>query len=74
MSKRKNQLLGEVGAFLQQYRRKAYPTHDPNDRRYDRKVEQQVKSMTPEELNEIMYGDHDDFTQPEGEQWNDGKS
>jgi hypothetical protein len=33
--RRKRKLAGDLAAFLRQYGRKAYPTHDPNDRGYD---------------------------------------
>lgn len=61
MSKRTNKLLGDVGVFLKQYKRKAYPTHDPNDRRYDREVEKKVKSMSPEKLSNLMSGEDEDI-------------
>jgi hypothetical protein len=56
MSQRKKRLEGQIGAFIQQYKRKAYPTIDPNDRRYDREIEALVKRMNPEELDELMNG------------------
>jgi len=56
MSKRKRRLEGDIGAFVRQYARKHYPNHDPNDRRYDRKIEKLVRSMSPEELDELMHG------------------
>jgi hypothetical protein len=43
-----------VGPFLQQYGRKAHRGHDPNDRRYDRKIEQAIKALTPEEFDELL--------------------
>ena len=55
-SKRKKKLEGEVGTFVKQYRRKAYPGHDPNDRRYDRSVEAKIKHMSAEELDELLNG------------------
>lgn len=62
-SKRKRKLEADIGAFVKQYKRKTYPTHDPNDRRYDRKIEEKIKHISPEELNELLYG--------EGEEDND---
>lgn len=32
---------------------------DPNDRRYSRKVEQALKRLSPEELDELLRGDGD---------------
>ena len=54
MSKRGKKLTQELGAFLRQYARKAYKTIDPNDRRYDRKIERLVQRMRPEELDRLM--------------------
>lgn len=45
---------------MRQYSRKRHPRHDPNDRAYDRHVEQQVKHMDPAELDELLHGDPDD--------------
>ena len=61
MSKRnKQELAKEIGAFLQQYRRKAEPGWDPNDRGYDRKVEQYLSRLKPEDLDEVLNGDKDE--------------
>ena len=60
MSKRRQRLRGELGSFVQQYGRKKYPGIDPNDRRYSREVEQQVKQMDPRELDELLHGDDND--------------
>lgn len=43
MSKRKRRLEGDIGVFIRQYARKHYPNHDPNDRRYSRKIERIVR-------------------------------
>ena len=60
MSKRGKKLRQEIRAFVQQYGRKANQ-NDPNDRRYDRKLEALVKRMKPEELDAIMNeGDDED--------------
>jgi hypothetical protein len=53
MSKRRQNLAGKIGAFIRQYARKKSP-NDPNDRRYDRKVEKTVRHMKPEELDRLM--------------------
>ena len=60
MNRRKRRLEGEIGAFVRQYARKRYPNHDPNDRRYDREIEQIVRQMKPEELDELMHGYDED--------------
>jgi hypothetical protein len=59
VSKRSQRLRGELGAFVQQYARKKNPRNDPNDRRYSREVERQVKQMDPQELDELLHGDGD---------------
>ena len=57
MSKRGKKLALELGVFLKQYARKANRNIDPNDRNYDRKIEQMVKRMDPEELDRLMRED-----------------
>jgi len=47
----------ELGSFLDSYGRKAHAGHDPNDRGYDRKLEQRIKRMPAEELDELLNGD-----------------
>jgi uncharacterized protein (TIGR02996 family) len=49
----------DVALFLRQYARKAERTGDPNDRRYNRAVEETVKRMKPEELDRLMRGEED---------------
>jgi hypothetical protein len=44
----------EFGAFIKQYRRKRKNTPDPNDRGYNRKVEEKIKRMNPRELYNII--------------------
>jgi len=56
MSKRRQWLEREIGLFVRQYARKHYPGRDPNDRGYDREIEEIVRRMTPEELDELMHG------------------
>jgi hypothetical protein len=60
LSKRGKKLRQEIRTFLQQYGRKANKNIDPNDRRYDRRIEALVKRMKPEELDRIMRGDDED--------------
>lgn len=50
----------EIGAFIKQYQRKSDPHIDPNDRRYDRKIEQKIKRMKPEKLQKILYDESND--------------
>jgi hypothetical protein len=52
-----------VGTFLRQYARKAQRGKEPNDRRYDRRAEADVKRLRPEELDRLIHArceDHDD--------------
>jgi hypothetical protein len=44
----------EFGSFIRQYKRKSHKSFDPNDRGYDRKVEDKIKRMNPEDLYKIM--------------------
>jgi hypothetical protein len=60
MSKRKDRLEREIGLFVRQYARKHYPGHDPNDRQYDREIEQIIRRMSPEDLDELMHGAPDE--------------
>jgi hypothetical protein len=59
MNKRKQKLAREMGDFIQKYKRKHYPGHNPNDRQYDREIEKKVKSMDPTELDELINGPYD---------------
>lgn len=46
--------------FLQEYARKAQPGRDPNDRQYDRKLEDKIKRMKPQVLDRLLRnGDED---------------
>jgi len=56
-NKRKKALEAKVGVFVQQYKRKAQKRAEPNDRQYDRNIEEKIKHMNPEELNELLYGE-----------------
>ncbi len=39
---------------MAQYGRKAQKATEPNDRRYDRKVEKAIKRMKPEDLDRLL--------------------
>ena len=60
MNKRKQKLAAKVGEFMRQYQRKAQRGVEPNDRQYSRKVEQKLKRMRPEELDELLHGTEDE--------------
>jgi len=44
----------EFGSFMRQYRRISNTNFDPNDRGYDRKIEEMTRRMKPEDLYKIM--------------------
>lgn len=56
MSQRKEKLDAAIAKFMRQYQRKKYPGWDPNDRGYDRELEEKLKRMSPEELAEFLNG------------------
>lgn len=43
--------------FVRKYARKVQKGLDPNDRKYDRKVQHAVKRMKPETLDRLLHGD-----------------
>ena len=69
MSKKKDKIQREIGSFIRQYQRKAQPGWDPNDRRYDRKMENKIKKLDPAELSEIISGCDTDITSEIDELW-----
>lgn len=60
MSQRRNRLAAELSLFAQQYRRKAQRNTEPNDRKYSREVEAEMKRLPPEELSSLLSGDDED--------------
>jgi hypothetical protein len=64
MNKRKEKLRAKMGAFMQQYVRKAQRGQEPNDRSYGRAIEEKLKRMKPEELDELLNGEQDDAIVP----------
>jgi hypothetical protein len=58
--KGKQDLARRVGAFLQQYERKAQKGQEPNDRHYDRSVEQVIRRLKPEDLDVLLNGEEDE--------------
>ena len=60
MAKGRKELESEVAAFLRKYARKAQRGREPNDRRFDRKVEQMVKRMKPADLDRLIRGLEDE--------------
>lgn len=49
----------ELRRFVEQYGRGASPGYDPNDRGYDRELEQKVKRMPPGQLDRLLREDED---------------
>jgi uncharacterized protein YaaW (UPF0174 family) len=47
----------QLATFVQRYARKARRTGDPNDRRYDRSVENAFKQMPPDDLDRLLRED-----------------
>ena len=61
MAYSKKKIKSEYGVFVKRYaRKKGKNGHDPNDRNYDRKLEEIIKRMKPEELAELLNDDEDD--------------
>lgn len=61
-AQRRDLKAASVQLFAKEYARKAQRGCEPNDRKYDRDVEQQVKHMKPEELYRLLhYGEDDDL-------------
>ena len=58
MAYNKKKIKSEYDAFIKQYGRKRRKNGgDPNDRHYDRKLEEKIKRMKPEELVELLKDD-----------------
>ena len=58
MAYNKKKIKAEYDAFTKQYSRKRGKNGgDPNDRNYDRKLEEKIKRMKPEELVELLKDD-----------------
>ena len=60
-SKNDKEAIGrQMGRFLRQYRRRAHKGHDPNDRSYDREIEQYIRRLKPEDLDVLLNGEADE--------------
>jgi len=58
MAYSKKKIKSEYDMFAKQYaRKKPKNGGDPNDRNYDRKLEEKIKRMKPEELAELLNDD-----------------
>jgi hypothetical protein len=60
----KSHLAAQLGRFVQQYGRKATKGWDPNDRGYDRKLEEKIKRLSPEDLSDLLSGEDVEPVQP----------
>jgi hypothetical protein len=68
LPKRKRfRLAGEIGLFVQQYGRKAQKGVEPNDRKYDHKIEQKMKRLSPSDLSDLL-SDEDVPGEPDSNQ------
>jgi hypothetical protein len=54
VSKRRTWLRQHLPAFLREYARTSRREGDPNDRQYDRKLEQEIKRMDPQDLDAML--------------------
>ncbi len=49
--------IANVGLFAKEYRRKAQKRREPNDRRYNRELEEKLKRMRPADLDRLLNDD-----------------
>jgi hypothetical protein len=54
---KRRELERQIGAFLRQYKRKAQRGREPNDRGYDRAIEEYIRRLRPEELDALLNGE-----------------
>ena len=57
MGKQRQGLKQNIGTFLRRYEKKSQPGREPNDRKYDVKIEHQIKRLMPEKLDRLMRGE-----------------
>jgi len=58
VNRRRQWLKENLPAFLREYGRTSRrPDSDPNDRHYDRKLEQEIKRMDPRDLDALLRDD-----------------
>ncbi len=58
MAINKKKIKAEYRSFLKQYARKHKNSPDPNDRHYDRKLEEKIKRMKPADLCSLLDDDY----------------
>ncbi len=49
----------DVAIFVRRYGRKAQKGQDPNDRQYDRRLERTLKTLPPDQLDQLIRDDED---------------
>lgn len=59
-------LAARLALFKSRYLRKAQPDYDPNDRCYDREVEELMKRMDPAELDALLRGEDAEYEEGPG--------
>jgi hypothetical protein len=60
MTRRRERLSAQIGTFMAQYRRPKRPGKgEPNDRKYDRALEERIKRMSPQELDALLRDEND---------------
>lgn len=59
-SEKRALMAAEVAVFARQYARRKQRGMDPNDRGYDRELEEQLKKMDPAELDRLLREDDDE--------------
>ena len=69
----KSILAAQLGRFVQQYGRKAHKGWDPNDRVYDRKLEEKIKRLSPEDLSDLLSGEDVESVQTHSKPGKEGK-
>ena len=57
---KKAQMIEATARYLRQIGRKAQKGVEPNDRRFDRKLDQKLKRMRPEDVDTLFRGGNGD--------------
>ena len=61
MAYSKGKIKSSIGFFLKRYRRKSNKCFDPNDRSYDRDLEENIKRIDPIELSALMNDEEENY-------------
>jgi hypothetical protein len=57
---KKRRLIATTARYLRQIGRKAQKGEEPNDRRFDRKLDEKLKRMRPEDVDALFRGGDDE--------------